>query len=144
MPSNLLYGQSQMVADWVAARIPGCERGFNKCQGVGVLRGTELIAGVVFHNWSPESGTIEVSAAATSPKWATRKNLTELFAYPFEGIGCRLVIARTSEANKRVRKLWLAFGATEHILPDLRAEGVGECVLILTKDAWQKSRFNNG
>ena len=143
MPSDLVFGRSEEIEKWVADRIPGCARLFGECQAVGVSNG-EIIAGVVFHNWSPENRTIEVSAAADSPKWATRANLTRLLDYPFGALGCRLVLARHSEFNRRARKLWGAMGAKEYFIPDLRADGEGEAIAVLSSDAWAKSRLNNG
>lgn len=145
MSSSLLYGRDDLVARWVAGIIPGCGRGWSNAKAIGVLGAhRELIAGVIYHDWSPETGVIEVSSAAVTPKWATRRNLTQLFEYPFSQLRCRIVVARISENNNRACRLWRAFGATEHKLPDLRAEGEAECVYLLTKDTWQKSRFYDG
>lgn len=144
MRYSCLYGQSDMVAAWVAARIEDCGRGFGECQGIGVIGPDGLAAGVVYHNWSPECDTIEISVAAATPKWATRAVLTELLHYPFSVLQCRIVLARTAENNLRALKLWRALGASEHLLPDLRAEGLGEIVTLLKKPAWQKSRLYHG
>lgn len=143
MPCKLVYGQSDIIADWVSRRIWGDTRGFGSCQAVGVSRGG-LIAGVVFHNWVPETRVIEVSAAAVSPEWATRSVLTELLNYPFGHLGCRLVVARHSEKNTRARKLWNAMRAVEYIIPDLRGDGEGEAIAVLYAQDWPKSRLYDG
>lgn len=142
---KLLYGQSREIGDWTARHILGCERGWDEFQAVGVLdhRGM-VVAGVVFHNWSPEAEVIEVSAAATDPRWARPAILTELFAYPFDLMGCRMVVARISEDNTRARKLWRAFGAHEYVIPDLRGDGVAECLMTLKASDWKKSRLYHG
>ena len=139
---NVLYGQDEAVARWVAEHIDGCGRGFGKCRAFGVVSKGQLIAGVVFHNWSPESETIEISCAATSPKWAARRIVTELFEYPFNF--CRLATARFSEKNTRVEKLWRAFGADLIALPNVRADGVAEMVALLSQSQFKKSRLYNG
>lgn len=109
-------------------------------QSLGVIDGNgRLIAGVIFHGWQPEYGVIQVTAASLSRKWATRTVLRAGFGYAFSF--CRMVIARTSENNTPVRRLWRAFGAQEVLLPDLRAEGEGEAVMMLSKDSWERSRF---
>jgi len=127
---------------WVASRIEGCARGFGENQSFAVNLNDRIIAGIVFHNWNPESEVIEVSCAATSPKWATRDVLNKLLEYPFSF--CRMVIARMSEENTRSRRLWRALGANEYIIPDLRADGVGEAVATLTNPQWKKSRLYHG
>lgn len=144
MPFNCVYGQSDLVAAWVAEKIEGCGLGFGECQAIGVYGQNDLAAGVVFHNWSPECGTIEASVAAITPRWATRTVLTEILHYPFSALQCRIVLARTAENNMRALKIWRALGATEHKLPDLRSEGLGEIVSLLKKEAWQKSRLYDG
>ena len=144
MAYSCVYGASEIVSLWVADKIDDCPRGFGECNAIGVKSSKGLVAGFVFHNWSPECQTIEVSAAAIDPRWAQRSILTELLSYPFFDLQCRIVLARTAENNKRPLKLWRALGATEHVLPDLRAEGLNEVVSLLKKEAWQKSRLYDG
>lgn len=139
---KVVYDATPAVSQWVAHNIKDCARGFGECKALGVVSGKDLIAGVVFHNWHPESETIEVSSAAVSPKWATRSILTELFGYPFSF--CRMVVARQSAFNERSRRLWRAFGATEYIIKDLRADGEAEIVATLHRSQWVNSRFYNG
>lgn len=140
---KVLYGASDEVARWVAERIDGCERGFGECQALGVVS-DKMLAGIVFHNWSPETGVIEISAAAESPLWARPAILTELLEYPFDRLRCRMVLGRCSEHNTRARKLWRAFGATETAIPDLRGDGVAEIVKTLKASDWTRSRLYHG
>ena len=139
---RLIYGADEAVARWTALHVDDCDRGFGPCKAVGVFSGDKIVAGVVFHNWSPETQVIEVSCAAISPHWAARSILTELFDYPFSF--CRLVVTRFSEKNKRVEKLWRAFGADLIRLPDMRAEGEAEILATLKPAQWKKSRLYNG
>lgn len=115
-------------------------RGFGECQTAAVVDAEgNFLAGVVFHNWSPETEVIEVSAAAVSPKWASRPNLQELFGYVFSI--AQTCVARIHEDNERARRLWRSFGAQEFLLPRLRGRMASEAVEILTDDAWAKSRY---
>jgi len=139
---NVLYRQDEVVAHWVSQHIDGCDRGFGQCKALGVASNGKIIAGVVYHNWSPETEVIEISSAAISPKWASRRILTELLAYPFSI--CRLVTARFSENNTRAKKLWKAFGSDFIRLPDMRADGEAEIVALLKLSQWNKSRLYNG
>lgn len=130
------------VAAWVAARIPGCERGFGPNKAMGVAHDGQLVAGLVFHNWNPESGVIECSAAADDARWATRSVLKAATSYAFDVAGCQAIVARTAEENTKVRRLWRAMGAAEYVLPRLRGRNAAEVVLCLTDDAWAASRLN--
>lgn len=114
-------------------------RAFDNCRTAAVVHGDKMVAGVVFHNYSPEYGLIEVSAGAIDPRWATRTVLQTLFGYVFEI--AQTCIARTAEENTRTRRLWKAFGAQEYILPRLRGREASEAILLLTDDAWMQSKF---
>lgn len=133
-----IYGCDADVAAWVAARIPLCARGFGDCKAIGVGHGGKLVAGVVYHNWSPEWGLIEMSAAADDRRWMTRRVVNDLLAYPF-GF-CRAVMAQTDETGP-ARSIWQRLGAAETTIPDMRGEGEANIVFILSKTTWQAGRF---
>lgn len=132
------------LAPWAAARIERCERGFGPCQALGVAKGDELIAVVVFHNWQPEAGVVEVSAAADTPRWYSRKLIKAALGYAFDELGCQTVIARQAPDNDRARGIWLALGGTEYVIPRLRGRDEAESIITLTDDAWRSSRFYKG
>ena len=135
------WGLSAETAAWVAQRVPGCERGWDKCTAALVhSRDGKVAAGVVFHDWSPETGVIEVTAAAVNPRWAQRAVLRELFGYAF-GF-CQMVVARTT--NPRVVKLWRGFGADVFEVPRLGGRDRAMVLLTLTDDAWAANRLNGG
>lgn len=129
------------VADWVAENIPNCVRGFGDCASMGVFKGEDLVAGVVFHNWQPEEGTIEVSAASSNRAWATRDVMTEVFGYAFGVCQCQMVIAQQSIDNTPARRLWLAIGGTEYVIPRLRGRFEDGSIITLTDDQWRHSKF---
>lgn len=62
------------------------------------------LAGIVFHSYVPEYGTIEISMAAESPRWATRNIVKQLLAYPFIQLGVRKVWTATPLKNERAIK----------------------------------------
>jgi RimJ/RimL family protein N-acetyltransferase len=132
------------IGQFVSLMIPGCETGFSNFKSMGVIKGGELIAGVLYHNWSPKTGAIEVSAAASDPRWLTKETLKALFGYPFDDIGCQIVVARIAETNIRARRMWRAVGAKEHLIPRLRGRNEAEAIMILTDDAWRKFGIANG
>lgn len=139
MPYSLLY--DDRVADWVAAHIDGCGRGFDECKAIGVVKDNSLVAGIVYHNWCPEFETIEVSGAAVDKRWMTRPVLKGLFGYPFSF--CQMILAQ-HDADNHIRRIWKAIGADEYRIPRLRGRTRDGYIATLTKEQWEASRFNNG
>jgi len=130
------------VADWVARRIPDCARGFGPCVALGVLsRDRKMAGGLVFHNWHPESGVIEMSAASANPRAWTRTVMREAFGYAFDLAGNQMVVIRCAPENERVRRFWRALGAEEYEIPRLRGRDKPEVIMTLTDDAWRASKF---
>lgn len=129
----------EKVADWVGARLEGGERGFGECKAMGVAHGFETVAGVVFHNWCPESGVIEISCAAENPRWMTRTVMNEAMSYAFSF--CQMVVARIHQDNTTARKLWRGLGASEFIIPRMRGRRAAEAIYTLTDGQWEISKF---
>lgn len=131
--------RAEVVREWVARHIPDCSRGWPNDYAIGVVNdNNELIGGAVYHGWSPENGVIEMSSAATSPKWINRLTLKALFGYPFDYLGCRIVVMRVAPENARMRSIALRLGSREYEIEDLRADGVSEIIYTLKADAWRK------
>lgn len=144
---DMLYGHNEAVAAWVAAHIPGCERGFDKPVAIGVIENERLIGGTVFHNWNPEAGAIEMSSAGTSPRWLSRKMLKAIFGYVFDQIGCQIVVMRVSERNARMVDIAERFGFSGTLIPRLRGRDEAEWIFTLTDDQWRQhplARSMNG
>lgn len=137
-----LYGHSAVVADFVSKIIPGADRGFGASTAMGVIDdGGKLVAGLVYHNWYPETGVIEISVASITKRWLTRTVLRAIFAYPFDQLDIQLVVFRVAPADKGLRRILKAIGSTEHIIPRLRGRNEAEVVITLTVEAWQSSKF---
>lgn len=137
---KLLYGHSEAVADFVV-NIIGLPRGFGNCKAIGVIDDDgHLVGGMVYHNWSPETGVIEMSAASTTPRWLTRPVLQAVFAYPFE-IDCQMVVIRVSENDKRLYRQLTSYGFKPHEIPRLRGRGESEIIFTLTDDDWKRGKF---
>ncbi|KQX47607.1 MULTISPECIES: GNAT family N-acetyltransferase [unclassified Ensifer] len=128
---------NQAIADFVASHIAGCERGFADFTTMGVLANDALVAGVVFHNYVPETGVIELSAASTSKRWLTRPVLRAMFGYPFDEIGCQMVVLRVSERNAGMIAIAERFGFSPHRIPRLRGRAEAEIIFTLTDNDWR-------
>lgn len=136
---QVIWGGESDLTPWISESI-GLPRHIENGRTAAVVApdGT-LAAAVAFHGWDPEAGVIEVSAAARDARWATRSVLAELFGYAFRHN--QAVAARIDETNTRARRLWRAFGAQEYIIPRLRGRTASAAIMVLTDDAWAKSKF---
>lgn len=137
----LLYGEDRAVAAFVAALMPHGGAFGDNSRAIGVVHKNKLIGGLVYHDWNPQAGVIEISGAATSPRWLSRKNIHFMLAYPFEDCGCQMVVMRTSEHNKRVQKVITGIGFDALRIPRLYGRDEDGILLTLTDDAWKSGRF---
>lgn len=132
-----------ILSRWVAEIIwPGENREFGNCQGMAVLDDDERVCGVIYHNYEPHAGVVEISAGSTSKRWLTRRVLRAMFSYPFEEANCQAIVMRCNPDDAALRKMLLAYGFKLYVLPRLRGRDKDENVFILTDDAWMDNRFN--
>lgn len=134
--------RNRMLGEWCAAQLGHPLSG--PYATMGVVDGDSLIAVVVYHNWSRKRGVIELSAASTSPRWLARPVLFQMFAYPFQHLGCQTVVLRVSERNPRMLGIALRFGFEAHRIPRLRGRDEAEIILTLTDDDWLGNGFYDG
>ncbi len=137
-----IIGQSAVVAQWVANQKPfNPELGFGNCTAIGWSIDGVMVAGTVFHNYDKAAGVIELSSASKDPRWLSRETIRLMFSYPFDQLGCQMVVLRVSEKNARMRGIAKRFGFTEYIIPRLRGRSEAECVQTLTYEQWASSPF---
>ncbi len=135
--------ERDMLSKWVADLIwPGKSRDFGNCQAMAVLEDDILIAGMVYHNYEPDSGVIEISGAGTSKRWLTRETLRKMFAYPFEECDCQTVVMRVSDHDEPLHRMLTAYGFERYRIPRLRGRDEAENVFVLTDDNWASNKFN--
>ena len=139
---RLIYGHDQAVCDFVNERI-GEDFSPVNCAGVAIADKTgNMVAGWVWHNYSPDAGTLEFSGASITPKWMTRAILQELFAYAFANV--QMVVTRNGADNTRLHRQLSAFGFRRYDIERLFGRDSDGVVWTLTDDAWKKSRFYLG
>jgi RimJ/RimL family protein N-acetyltransferase len=110
----IVYGHSEEIAEWVGLNIPHVgTAGFGPCTALGVVSSGKLIAGVVYHDYQPSCGTIQLSMAAVSPMWARRETIRDLLAYPFHQLGVYVVWTATPRDNEAALKVNLHIGFTK-------------------------------
>ena len=108
---------------------------------MGVFENGDLIAGVIYHNYHPESGVIELSSASISKRWLTKHVIKSMFWMPFEKLGCQMVVLRVSEKNHQMISIARKFGFDEFLIPRLRGRNEAEYVFTFTDDQWVSSRY---
>ncbi len=137
---------NRVVGDFVSVGIWGeADRLRDYCT-MGVFSGAGLlVGGVVYHNWAPDEGVIEISSFARARNWMSRTIIRAAYAMPFDLLGCQSIVSRYSSAAKHIGKFWRSLGAIEVNLPRLRGKHEpDETLAILTDDAWLASKWGQG
>lgn len=143
---KLLIGHSALVAEWTRRQIPHMAGGdFGPCEAIGVIGGkdgADLLGSVVFHNYLPQYGSIEWSAAAKTARWLNPQIISEIVAYPFEQLGCKRITAVIPKKNKRACDFHWRFGF-KHEGTIRRLFGSQDAFVFgLLQSDWAKSPFN--
>jgi hypothetical protein len=143
MTLKYYYKQDGIVARFVARLIPHC-RGFGAYRAIGILnKQDELIAGAVYHNFIPEAGVIEGSAAALpGHRWVTRQTLQVLYDFPFRICRCQMVRHVVRGSDLRSQRALAAVGCMHVTIPRLFGRNEDGVYCLLTVEAWTSSRFN--
>lgn len=129
------------LAGWLADRIG--VRGFQEPYvTLGMFDNNEPVAVVLFNNYHPEAGVMEMHAAADSKRWLTRPSLKEMFSYVFNKCGCQMAVLRVSERNTSLHRILHSYGFKSHLIPRLRGRNEGEFIFTLTDDDWRANGFH--
>ncbi len=140
MSHTLLFGFDEQLARWACDRIPWAE--YNPTmKAVGVADGGDasanLLAVCIFHNYTAPTmidgkqwyGTCEISFAAKSPRWATRRTISNLLRIAFLQYNCRKVVTVIPSTNKRAIRFNEGIGLKpEGTLRHQFAKGVHACI----------------
>jgi len=133
---------TKAVGDFVSSAIFGQAGRIENYCAMAVVDGEKIIAGVLYNNWHPDTGVIEMHAASVDKRWLNRPVLKAMFALPFDQLGCQLCVLRVSEHNKPMLRIAEAYGFKAYHIPRLRGRDETEVILTLTDDDWRASRFH--
>lgn len=101
-----MWGDAQTsipMATWIGARIPHMNGGDFGVAVIAAMIGSEdakPIAGIVYHNYLPQYGNIDMSVATDSPRWLTKNIISEIMRYPFKQLKVRRITVVTP-ANRQ-------------------------------------------
>lgn len=142
--------ENRALLDWAAQRIPWMQPSA-AMKALGVVEGPDLshplLAVCIYHNFTETKqmpafvhdgervpatnwfGTCEISFAASSPKWATRRTISNLLRIPFLQYKCRKVLTVIPSTNKRAIRFNEGIGLKpEGTLRHQYAKGVHACI----------------
>lgn len=110
--SHVVTGQR--VIDWVTDFAPEFGN-YGAAVGIGLEKGGDLIAGVVFNEYNGPNINMHVAAMPGS-RWLDREYLWYCFYYPFEQLKVKRVTGLVGEGNAKSRRF------TEHLGFELEAK----------------------
>ena len=129
------------AAEFICARIGEYPIGWDCGTVMLVADGKTIVAGVMFHNWQPASGVVQISAASDSKRWLTRPTLKAMFGYAFDTMGAQAVVA-CMDAGRPLIRIFEAYGFKRYEIPRLRGRNKAEAVLVLGDDEWKANGFH--
>lgn len=131
------------LATLIAGKIwPGKDAGFvGEYQCIAVTKGDQLAAGVIFNNYDPDAGVIEISCAAWIKGWLTRPVLKVMYGYPFIDCHCQAVVQRVPDEHTGLLRMLKAFGAERYRIPRLRGRDKAENIHVTTRETWETNKF---
>lgn len=97
--TRLIIGDDARVGPWVCARTGGEYSGGTT---IGMERGGELIAGVLFDNWNGRSMAMHVAGEGTH--WLTRTYLRVAFTYAFKQMKATKLLGLVDASNDAARR----------------------------------------
>lgn len=134
-------GPHTVIGEFVCNIVFGDPHALDRYAALGFFDDGRLIAGVLFHNWYPDNGVMEMTAGSISRKWLNRRTLHQLMELVFTGFGNQLVVMRVSERNTTMIRIARSYGFYENFIARLRGRDEGEFIFTLTDDAWRNGRF---
>jgi RimJ/RimL family protein N-acetyltransferase len=95
---RIVTGEDRRVAAFVASQT---EMGghFGSCTAIGLERDGEIVAGVVYENFSGRN--VECHIAAVGKHWMTREFLWFIFFYPFEQVNAGRITVVVDDSNEQ-------------------------------------------
>lgn len=119
------------IARWVAQRTGGMYFD-GSGQGVGWLKNGELVAGVLFDNFTGRS--VQMHVAGEGKRWLAREFLKFCFSYPFEQLKVNKVIGLVDSTNADALRFDLHLGfQQEAVIKDAGRSG-DTIILTMTRE----------
>lgn len=130
------------MAGWLASHIDGIKGFASPFTTMGIIDDDAMVAVVLFNNYHPDSGVIEMHGASENKRWLTKRSIYEMFSYVFEQLKCQMAVMRVSEKDKRLHRILTSYGFKNHYIPRLRGRNEGEHIFTLEDDVWRSNGFH--
>lgn len=142
---RLLTGFQKYMALWVASRIEGTvPLDFGPFEACGIVDASgQIVAGVVYHGFRRANGTIEMSVAADTPRWATPGIIRGLLAYPFGQLGVTKAVAMVDPDDARTVRFVTGLGFEREAILKRHVAGQDVAIHSMFRETWLK-RWNRG
>lgn len=131
-----------MLGEFASWRIFDRPDGFGPHTSMGVFDGVTCVAAMIYHNYSRENGVVELSGAASTKRWLTKPVLWEMYNYPFNQLGCQIVVQRNSAEDKPLERMLTAYGFVGYRIPRLRGRDEDEIIFTLTEETWRSNGYH--
>jgi hypothetical protein len=147
MPLRYIYGQDMLVADFVtrSKNASGFRAGFSdkNLKAIGIANeDNELIAGIVYFNYKPDCGTIDMSIEALpKQRWLMPTTLAIMFQYPFLQCGCQMLTTAALARSRHVLRMLAAMNFKFILVPRLAGRNEDGVLAFLTYEDWIESKF---
>lgn len=131
---------NQVFCDFAIA-ILGKNIDFAPCSTIGVLRDGVVKGVIVFHDWRPEYGTVEITGAGVNPSWCSKRVVKEIYRVCFTSLNANQIVARCDAANLTTTRIFKALGFNVVALPNMRGPDRDELFFYITRNEWNNTRF---
>lgn len=134
-----------IIGRWVSERTTSTgEIGFDGAyNAIGVVKDNEIIAGFVYHDWNPTYQTIQMTLAAHTPRWGTRRIIEGLLHYPFVELGVQRITVLINENNHPSLRLAEGVGFKREAVLERAAGIYGNIVVLrLFISEWRDGKFS--
>lgn len=132
---------NRSLAGWMAAHL-GQEPFRDPYSTMGMFVGAEIVGALIFENYQPDNGTVEIGVASISPRWLNRTVMQVMADFAFRQLGCQMAVFRTSERNTAACRLMERVGFECIAIPRLRGRDEAEHFYYLTDDSWAANPLN--
>jgi len=103
---QILWNIDDAVLPWACNIMGSSPDYFEKPRTCAIVSDEgEALAAAVFSHFMPSNGTMQLSFAAKSPRWATRQVIKSILQYPYEVCGVQKLWTATPHLNERALKL---------------------------------------
>jgi len=138
---EFVYGHDAEIVRFIGQFIPTSTTNLGRCKTIGVIDGDGvLVAGLIYYDYKPAAGTIELGAASSTPRWLNRTTYRRMFEYPFIECGCQMVTVHASAEKEALLTLLARMNFSLTYVPRLCGRSEDGVLCTLTDDQWLDSR----